>query len=149
MAEEQTEASRYQSKYGGGFITPQAYIVEMICERMAQKNKTTLPVKFWNTPKWKKIFLTQLLAATSLLKIYSAPAIIAGLKRSYQTYSLHAKWLDDIFKEEQTKLDIIEVKKKMTPQPLPAEQPAEPIVEKPRESFTNTQSTIKKLRDLD
>lgn len=152
MANTQTEASRYMSKYGGNNITPANYIVEMICERLALKDKLgALPMKFWALPKWKKTYMMQLLTANSLLKLYSPQAIIAGLRKHPKVYSLRAAWLDDTFKEEQEKVDKMaaqmeEISQRET---LPAKEQAQPVIEKPRESFSNNKSVISKLRDLD
>lgn len=154
MAQEQSEASRYESKYGGGFITPNNFIVEMICERIALKDKLgALPVKFWSLPKWKKIYMMQLLQANSLLKLYSPQAIIAGLRKHKTVYSLRAQWLDDTFKEEQEKIDklaaaIKEKNELKQAQPFPAEE-AKLVIEQPREAFSNNKSIKSKLKDLD
>ncbi len=153
MPEIQSNASRYQSRYGGGFITPNNYIVELICERIALKEKLgALPVKFWSLPKWKKIYMQQLLIATSLLKMYDPQAVITGLKKHPKVWSLRAPWLDDTFKEEQESLnkqkELIkqrEVEKEPTREALPAQ--TEP--EAPRESFSPQKSIKAKLRDLD
>ena len=146
MAEELSEASRYQSNYGGNYTTAGNYIAELVCERLAAKDKVTLPVKFWNTDKWKKIYLMQLLAATSLLKMYEPVAILNALKKNWKCYSLKAKWLDDDFKLEQSKLDVM---KKRDEGCFSAELERVDTQERPREAFINQTSVKSKLRDLD
>jgi hypothetical protein len=151
MAEHQTQASCFQSRFGGGNITPANYIVEIICERLALKEGlSSLPFKFWSTTKWKKVYMQQLLIATGLLKMYSPTAIIAGLKRNPKCYSLRATWLDDCFKEEQEKY---ENKRKSIEQSVivaqnEEEKEPEPVLDsKPRESFAPRKSIKSKLRD--
>lgn len=147
MAKLRTDDSRYESKYGGGYVSPAQYIAEMVCERIAKKNKKDLPIKFWSTAAWKRSFLTNVLAANSLLKLYQPKAIIAALRKAYNVYSLRAPWLDDLFKEEQEKLDNLK-----TVEDTPSPSPADVVVsteEKPRESFTTKESPLKKLRGLD
>lgn len=150
MAENQSEASCFPSRYGGNNVTPANYIVEVICERIALKDKLgALPMKFWALPKWKKIYMMQLLAANSLLKMYSPRAILAGLKKHPKCYSLRAQWLDDSFKEEQEKLDKLQV---VVEEALPAQTEPEVVVtgsDKPREAFSHQKSIKAKLRDLD
>jgi len=151
MAQEQSEASRYKSKYGeeNSYCTPQNYIAELVCERLAMKEKCVLPVKFWNTDKWKKTYLMQLLTATSLLKMYEPAAIIAALKKNWKCYSLKAKWLDDDFKLEQEKLN--KLKKRDEGASSANHTPIERTTteEKPREAFVEGKSVKARLRDLD
>lgn len=145
MAKEKSDTSKYESRYGGGFVSGGQYIAEIMCERIAKKDGRGLPVKFWNLPTWKKIFMQQLLASNGLLKLYHSQAILSALRKDTKAYSLRAPWLDDIIKEEQMKLDAIPIKS-------PDKVVVEPIMdkqEKPRDSFSNKQSTLKKLRELD
>lgn len=154
MPENQTESCRYESSYGGGYITPANYIVERICERIALKDKVgALPFKFWSLAKWKKIYMQQLLLANSLLKMYEPQVILAGLKKHPKVYSLRAEWLDDTFKEEKEKLEKqrkalaeqqVVIKENAPVEALPAQEPTAP-----REAFTPNKSIKAKLRDLD
>lgn len=149
MAQERSDNSRYESRYGGGFVTPAQYIAEIMCERAAKKDKKDLPVKFWNLPTWKRTFMTQVLAANSVLKLYSPKAIIAALRRAPTVYSLRAHWLDPIMQEEQAKVESYESKMEQAA-PVAEVTPAMPVkIEKPRESFSTEKSKLKKLRELD
>lgn len=147
MAKVQSDESRYESRYGGGFITPAQYIAEVMCERVAKKNKKDLPIKFWNLPAHKRNFMVTILAANALLKLYHPKAIIAALRKSPTVYSLRAPWLDAIIQEEQEKLDKFVEEVSTTPSPSPAKDID--TSEKPRESFVSQQSTLNKLRGLD
>lgn len=62
-----TSKKKYNSQYGAGLITDAAYLVEYLAQRVALKEKKNLPVKFWNTPQWKKWFQWQIVAANALL----------------------------------------------------------------------------------
>lgn len=102
MAREQSEHSRYPSRYSPkGFVRSDQYIIELICEKKAKREKKDLPVKFWDSPEWANFFKSQLRKCKSLLTRYSADTIIKSLqdKRAYSIYSLHAPWLVDIIEE--------------------------------------------------
>lgn len=85
---------KYKSRYGAiSDITAAQYLVEFIMERAAKKDKTTLPFKFWNIPKWNKAFRMQIKYANDLLKDYTEEEIFAALrtKKGERVYSLGAK----------------------------------------------------------
>jgi hypothetical protein len=94
MAKTQSKSSRYQSNYGGGFLQEAQYIAEKMCELEAFRNKTELPFKFWETDRWKKIFLNHLQAARSRLHLFSANAIISAIKQ-HKPFSLRVSWFED------------------------------------------------------
>lgn len=109
MAKEQSNKNCYPSRYSpGGFVRADQYIIELICEKKAKKDKKDLPVQFWKDPEWAKFFKSQLRKCKSLLQIYSSEAIIKGMqdKRAWSIYSLHAPWLPEIIQEYQTKIDL-------------------------------------------
>ncbi len=108
-AENQTEKSRYPSKYSNGtFITAAQYITEMVCEKKASIQRMQIGQHFWNQPAWAKFYRMQILAANGLLKIYSEQAVIAALKSkpASRIFSLRAPHLDAIIEAEQKKLDL-------------------------------------------
>lgn len=147
MAKEKTDNSKYESAYGGGFITSGQFIAELMCGRLAKKNKKELPNKFWNMPAHKRSFMQNILAANALLKMYHPKAIIAAIRKAPNLYSLRAPWLDDLIKQEQEQLEAFEEKVETQPTtPLPADIS---ITEKPRESFAIKKSPLDKLRELD
>ena len=76
MAVNESEESRYQSSYGGGWVSAAQRIAEIMCERQAKSKKVDLPPKFWNLPTWKRSFMQQILAANSLLKVYKPKSIL-------------------------------------------------------------------------
>lgn len=143
---EKSEKIRYMSRYGGGEVSPSQYLAELICENIASKNKTDLEYKFWNNEIWKKTFVSQVIAANSLLKLYQpqiiVSVIIKAIKKRKNVYSLRAKWLHDELKKEsllqqRTAPTTTVIVKKTTE------------IEKPRENFIENKTTRAKLRDLD
>jgi len=156
MAEERSEKCRWKSRFAvDTWISSSQYLAENMCDRQARKKKTTLPFKFWDkeiSPTWHREFLMQLRHANSLLKLYSVEAIVAALRspKGKNVFSLGAKWLDPIIQEEQRRFDVAQEKQavrlaKEETQPVVASN----IPEAPRPSFTNHQSILSKLRDLD
>lgn len=97
---------KFKSKYTEATkeISPAQYIAEIICERIAAKDKDQLPVKFWSTEKWKKIFMRQVFAANGLLKIYHPLSVIYALRQNPKTYSLHVAWLNEDIKHKESLL---------------------------------------------
>ncbi len=147
MAKERTEASRYESRYGGNAITPAQFIAELMCERLAKKDKKDLPVKFWNLPTWKRTFLQQVLAANTLLKVFSPKAILQALKREPKVFSLRAPWFTPVVQEEQQKCDVAEAKQEAAPPPVVETKP--PVVEQPRPTIATKKSILNKLREYE
>lgn len=85
---------KYKSRYGADSdITAAQYLVEFIMERIAKKEKTTLPYKFWNIPKWNKQFRMQIKYANELLAEYSEQEVFGALKtkQGQRIFSLGAK----------------------------------------------------------
>ena len=106
MGKKRTEKSTYPSRYSpGGFVTAAQYILELICERQAVKEKVDLPVRFWNLPRWKATFVRQLRKVHKLLKSYNERAIINSIKENPRIYSLLAPWFDELVEKQQAILD--------------------------------------------
>lgn len=150
MAKQESENSRYESKFGGGFVSPAQFIAEIMCSRMAKKDGYDLPMQFWKLPAWKKNFMSQVLAANATLKLYSVKAILTALRKVPNAYSLRARWLVDVMEKEQIQYETVEAKieAKIKEEVVPAPSPAKPP-EAPRPSFTPKKTTLGKLRKLD
>ncbi len=143
-SENQTEKSRYPSKYSPGkFVTAAQYIAEFICEKKAVINKQPLKERFWTDPTWAKFYKQQILAANGLLKIYTQEAILAALKtrQAYRIFSLRAPHLDAIIEAEQRKIDLIKEQKK------DSETVDRTVVSQIRENTTE-KSLSTKLREI-
>ena len=100
-------ANKYLSKYSNGKTVSSAqYITELICEKMAQKEKRDLHYRFWLSSQWQQYYKNQIGSAHKLLKKYEDQAIIRALAnpKSAKIYSLRAPHLIAIIEEEQNKL---------------------------------------------
>lgn len=94
MSKRRTELSKYRSPSTGDYCTPAQYIAEIICQKQAKQEKVgTLPYKFWNLPKWKKIYIRQVSLANKLINEYGEEAVIKFVKSSAgkNTISLGAR----------------------------------------------------------
>lgn len=120
------------------------YLAELMCKRLAQKNKQTLPSKFWNLPEWRMIYKNQLIAAHALIKVYDPRAIIAAVERKTFSwvYSLRYPGLRQAILEEEAKLKIADKKIEKAVAP----QIENPTLE-PQKPFSNKQSRTSKLDD--
>jgi hypothetical protein len=109
MAKQQTEKSRFPSRYGGedNFVTGTQYIIELICEKKAKLDNRNLPLKFWTHPDWAAFYKRWLRQVAKLLKEFDEKAIIAALKskKSGMRWSLHTEFMLNLIREEQGVLD--------------------------------------------
>lgn len=134
----------YKSKYTEKLISTAQHLAEMMCERMARKDKKELANQFWNKAPWKRTYLHQVQLAHGLLKLYAEEAILNVLAKNPTVYSLNAQFLDPYFKGEQERLQRIEDK------PAKEESTSLPDVNaKPRPNFQPNKSVLSKLRGLD
>lgn len=107
MAKEQTDKSRYPSRYSpGGYVTGAQYVIELACEQLARKQKKDLPIRFWNLPEWSLIFKAQLKAVHILLKKYSIKAIIKVVQEKKYD-NLRPKWVEADIEQAQLLLNTI------------------------------------------
>ena len=92
MAKNKSEKCPHLSEYGGGYIRRDQWITEKLCANIAKTENIELPDKFWNLPKWSKIFRRQVALAAGLLLSFRAEAVFATLqdKRLYKMYSFLA-----------------------------------------------------------
>lgn len=141
MAKKRTDDSRYESRHGGGWITPAQFLAEVMCERTAKQNNEELASKFWNKPRWKKEFFKQLNLANNLLKQYDSAIVSKALrsKEGKKIFSLGAPWLKKLIEVEQKNFkqisDLTEAKSSVE---LPI-----------RKTFQNSKSLVKKIKELD
>lgn len=153
MAEQQSADSPFASRFGGGFISASQYLAENMCDRQARSKGVTLKHHFWKTDEiWKRAFLLQVRHAAGLLRVYSVEAIVNALKKpgGKRVYSLGARWLDPLVKEEQQKLDLqkaaVEREREKEKEVAP-----EVVIGKtgPRPVFKSKETALDKLRALD
>lgn len=142
---QQTDVKKYKSPSTGDFCTPAQYIAEIICQRCATHEKAgTLPYKFWNLPKWKKIYIRQVSLANKLIKEYGEEPVIKFVKSSSgkKTISLGAR---NVKKEiEKIKFTLDNSPKRVTIEVIQPE-----VAEfKPRKSF-GTKTLINRLKEIE
>ena len=144
MSKQQTDLKKYRSPSTGEFCTAAQYIAEIICQRIADKDKLgALAYKFGNQDKWKKIYIRQVSLANKLVKEYgddfvrfvkskSGKYIISlGMRDIKQKFERFKKTLDKPDPD-----DTIEVKK------------TENLVYKPRQSFGN-KTLVQRIKEVD
>lgn len=149
MARNCSENSRYESRYGGGWVAPQQILAEVMCERIAAKEKTSLPAKFWDLPRWKKHFLMQLRLALKLLEKYHPSILSRGIRSNEgrKAFSFGAPFLKDVFDREQEKYDAEMVSLQSAQPPLPVETIVTEVVSRP--AFAPRRSLKSRLEDLE
>jgi hypothetical protein len=143
MAKERSEKSRYKSPSTGEYCTCAQYVAEFVCTRVAQKdNEGMQGHKFWNTPKWKKMYGWQVVLANRLVKKYREEAIVKAInsKECKKMYSLRYPRLPAIIKKYQDQIERNEAS--MKPIEVPETHTTRTV------SF-GKKSMINKLRGLD
>lgn len=140
MAQRLTVNSKYESRYGGGWVTAAQFLAEVMCERTAKKDKLEITPKFWNTVRWAGVFLKQLAHANKLLSIYDPSVVSAALRtrEGKNIYSLGAPWLINILKIEKNNVKKIELANTKEAKDLSIRLP-----------FNGSKSLISKIKDLD
>lgn len=103
-----SNSKKYPSKYSNGKeVSAAQYITEIICERMAAKDKKDLHYRFWLNKEWNRYYRNQIASANKLLTKYSDAAIIKALnsRKAEKIYSLRAPHLPAIIEQAQAELD--------------------------------------------
>jgi len=119
MANKKTDTHQYLSDYGGGYIRSAQWITERLCALIAKKDGSELPDKFWNLPRWQKLFRRQVQIASSLLLLHDVEAVSSALKdkRLYNVHSFAAfstvKFFTSVLEEYQSKIDVEKLSKEI------------------------------------
>jgi len=111
LATNKSDCSKYKSPSTGEYCTAAQYISELMCQRMAEKNNEgSLAYKFWNTKKWKRTYVNQIIKANELVEKYDERAIVKFLNsnRGKKIYSLRFPNLENMIAEEEIKLKKLE-----------------------------------------
>jgi len=90
------------------------HLAEFVCRRIAKKQKIELQAAFWRSSTyWEKQYKQAIVAAYSILKIYSFDIILKALNRkeAWWITSLRCKQLHDLCRDEQSKLSVKETSK--------------------------------------
>jgi hypothetical protein len=145
MSQNRTEKCCFQSRYGGGWITPAQFLTEQLCIKIAQIDKKDLPDKFWELPEWNKIFRRHIVDAHKLLKIYYIQSALAALKDKslYKIYSFRFPPFITLIKKYQKQFETTENIINQNIEDI-EEQPIDNTIIRP--IFTKNKSSISKLR---
>lgn len=144
MSQQPTEKCRYPSPYSpGGWVSGPQYIIELICEAKARKEKKDLPVKFWNLKEWASYYKSQLRCVYSLLKKYDEAALINTLRNNKGIYSLRADFVIRYIEKEQA---AIKAKKEKPKIEVVKETVKVDNVSRPKQKSNNL---LDKLEELD
>lgn len=121
---DQSDLRPIKSLYKDGFVTVDNYIAELIFQRRAVYNKTTLPHQFWNSPKYKQQYVIQIIHINKLLERISSSAIIRAFKDS-KAISVLNKKLVELAEQYQAELDNqVKIVEKTE---LPTDKPSKPF----------------------
>ena len=106
MAKERTEDRTYLSRYspdvddkGFAWVTGRQYIIEMICENKAAKERKELPRGFYTKAValkgWQKFYQEQInnRSLTKLIEKHTVEKIVAFLRENKYIISLRPKWV--------------------------------------------------------
>src|SRR3972149_4018284 len=87
----------YNSNYTNKKVTAANYLIEILFEKIAKREKKELPQKFWNHSDWSKQYKIQIIHANTLLKEFPISVIIAALndQQCWKITSLGARFLLD------------------------------------------------------
>lgn len=111
MSRKRSDVSKYKSPSTGEYCTAAQYIAEIICQRIADKDKVgTLAYKFWNNDKWKKIYIRQVGLANKLVKTWGDECVVRFIKskKGSKILSLGMKGIADQIEFFKKSLDIRE-----------------------------------------
>lgn len=98
--------NKYPSKYSNGKeVSAAQYLAELVCERVAKKNKKDLHYRFWLNKEWEKEYKGQIAAANKLLRRYDLTFIIQALKtdKGQKIYSLRAPHLEPMIEQMESR----------------------------------------------
>ena len=142
MSKQRTDISKYRSPSTGDYCTAAQYIAEIICQRIANKEKIgTLAYKFWNQPKWKKTYIRQVSLANKLIKEYGDDFVrFIKSKSGSKIISLGMKDIKKKFEMFRSNLT--------TEKPIEVKEPQEKAVFTSRRSF-GSKTMFSKIKEID
>jgi len=108
MAKSRSDSSRYPSRYspkvdedGFAWVTGRQYIIELICESKARKERKDLPRAFYDLPEWQEFYQSQInnRSLGKLIETHGIDKIISFLRENRHIMSLRPKWVHDKLQE--------------------------------------------------
>jgi len=146
VAKDRSQASRFPSRYGGGWVSPSQYITECLCVLIAKHERTELFDRFWLQEPWKAIFRRQAPLAIKLLKKHPAEVILATLRdrRCWKIHSFGANYLlKPLLTQKQREYDA------QKSQQTDTEFVNTSTVQKPRRILTGKKSLFHQLKEAE
>jgi hypothetical protein len=67
-------------------------VSERACERIAEHQGRSLPVRFWNEPTWSRAYHAQVIAANGLLKVFDEEAVLGAFESNPSVRSVGASF---------------------------------------------------------
>lgn len=101
---DQTDIRPFKSIYKDGYVTVDNYIAELIFQRRSEYNNISLPHRFWNDPKYKNLYIAQIVHINRLLEKVSSAAILKAFKESKAASILNKK-LQELAIQFQSEMD--------------------------------------------
>lgn len=133
----------FRSPSTGEPCTGAQYVAEIICQRIATKDKVgTLGYKFWNKPSWKKIYIRQVALANKFVKEFGEDIFVRFInsRQGKRVYSLGQRNLSTLIQSFESKIPQV-VSTGLEIETGPKEY-------KTRKSFGN-KTLFEKLREID
>jgi hypothetical protein len=147
MAKNRSNASRFPSRYGGGWVSQAQYVTECLCVLIAKHERQELFDQFWNKEPWKAIFRRQVPLAIALLKKHHVEVVLATLRdrRCWKIRSFGAKWLlKPLLAQKQREYDAQQIQAQQTTELVDTS-----TVQKPRRIKTGKKSLFAQLNETE
>ena len=101
-----SETYNYKSIFTGEYVMAHQWIGEVLIQRKAEREKVSLPHKYWvDNEEWAKALKLQIQQAAKLIKKYSEEAVTKVVRQKHWIYSLLPGFVIDDIKKEQLIID--------------------------------------------
>jgi hypothetical protein len=138
-------SQRYESSHGATrSLTAAQKLAEIACERIASRDGSSLPARFWLLPQWAVAYRHQIRHANALLKIYPEETVIRAFRTASRVWSLAAPFFREQL-EEHERLRQAEIKRAEAADPIDTN----PTVATPRAGVQRGRSVRSRLNKLD
>jgi len=113
---DQSELRPYKSAFKEGYITEADYICELLFIRRKEYDRSgSLPQKFWNTDKYRQLYVGQIVNIKRLLREYSGFAVVTAVRGSRALSITNKELLRDIERIDAKQKRVQKVIKKVEP----------------------------------
>lgn len=117
---DQSDLRPFKSSYKVGYVTVDNFIAELFFKRRAEFSKCALPQSFWNLPKYRHLYIIQLVNINRLLERVSSAAIIRAFKETNACSALNKELItlaESIQAEFDSKQKVVEKTKEVRVEP--------------------------------